>query len=142
MIVQGEHGDAFFALLLGEVDVIVNDAVVGQLTVPQCFGDRALEGDGKGGNQGVRAATIRAAGNVTVARLQAESYYACMERSVVRQSALAAMTAMEVSESDRTADHRQTLLQWVGSVPFFQKQRAERGSASGDLQRLGAGQLW
>ena len=70
IVVQGERGDAFFAVLLGEVDVIVNDVVVGQLTVPQCFGDRALEGDGKGGDQGVRTATIRAAGNVTVARLQ------------------------------------------------------------------------
>ena len=51
-------------------------------------------------------------------------------RETLQELALAAMTAMEVSESDRTADHRQTLLQWVGSVPFFQKQRAERGSAS------------
>ena len=119
--VQGETGDAFFAILSGEVDVIVDGVTRARLTVPDCFGDRALEGDGKGGDQGVRAATIRAAGNLTLARLKAESYYACMARSEPRQLAIAAMEAMQVAESDRTEDQKKVLRDWVGSVPFFRR---------------------
>ena len=119
--VQGDVGDSYFAILSGEVDVIVDGVTQARLAVPDCFGDRALEGDGRGGDQGVRAATIRAAGQVTLARLKAESYYACMARSEPRQLAIAVMDAMRVAEGERTEDQSRVLLDWVKSVPFFRR---------------------
>lgn len=72
---QGDRGDAFFAILSGEVNIFVNGNNVGHLAAGFCFGDRALEGEAE-----TRSATVRAVGQVTCARLSADAYHACIER--------------------------------------------------------------
>ena len=75
IVTQGEKGDAFFAILSGEVNIFVNGNNVGHLASGFCFGDRALEGEAE-----TRMATVRAVGQVTCARLSAAAYKACVER--------------------------------------------------------------
>jgi CRP-like cAMP-binding protein len=135
IITQGEVGDAFYVILSGEVDVLVDGANVGHMTVPSSFGDKALEGDD------VRKASIRASTGVTVARLSRESYHASIDR--VTEAAEATARAAEshenaaLEESIRMADYAAALVtmtlplerrskvqnrnleEWVGTVNYF-----------------------
>jgi CRP-like cAMP-binding protein len=135
IITQGEVGDAFYVILSGEVDVLVDGINVGHMTVPSSFGDKALEGDD------VRKASIRASTEVTVARLSRESYHASIER--VTEAAGATARAAEshenaaLEESIRMADYAAALMtmtlpleqrskvqnrnleEWVGTVNYF-----------------------
>jgi CRP-like cAMP-binding protein len=135
IVVEGETGDAFYAILSGDVDVIVNGKNVGQMTVPQSFGDRALESDD------VRGATIRATTEVTCARLTRESYHSSIERVSEAEEAMAHQSESHenaaLEESIRIADYAAALMtmglpleqrsnvqnrnleEWVGTITYF-----------------------
>lgn len=146
IITQGDKGDAFYAILMGVVDAIVDgQGTVGQLTVPSTFGDRALEDD----DGGLRAATIRAStGEVVVAKLTAERYFACIARvqtsadaaakkdeghensgvddSIRAQDFAAALVTMSLPLENRSTVQNRNLEEWVGTIQFF-KMNAKTG---------------
>lgn len=96
---QGDRGDAFFAILSGEVNIFVNGNNVGHLASGFCFGDRALEGEAE-----TRTATVRAVGQVTCARLSADVYQRCIERVTRAEAGEAGEAAVSEQDADDDED--------------------------------------
>ena len=112
VFLQGDEGDALYLIVYGEVDVIANGQNVGGLVPGQCFGDRALEARSLG-RVNKRTATIVAVGEVTLARLGREAYYACVgKRGSPRGAAAARAVPRDMQRStstlqlDRSASYR------------------------------------
>ncbi len=68
VIKQGEPGDAFYIILDGKVDVLVDNVIVARLQSGNIFGEKALDNDAP------RAATVKTASNCKLMMLTASEY--------------------------------------------------------------------
>ena len=77
VMAQGEHGDRFYILLTGDVEVDIDGHVVATLHAGSAFGELALMQEGE---FAVRAATIRCVGECHLAWLGRHSYQRLIRR--------------------------------------------------------------
>lgn len=68
VVTQGDPGDAFYIVLSGSLDIIINGVVVTSIGAGTSFGEKALE------NNAPRAATVRAQGPCKLLVLMASEY--------------------------------------------------------------------
>ena len=92
LVVQGEHGQEFFVLLDGAVDVIVDGAVVARLEAPASFGEVALLHDE------VRMATVTAATPCEVAVIEQAAFL-----DAIRRTASSHREALDTAQRYRRA---------------------------------------
>lgn len=68
IVTQGDHGDAFYIILLGSCAVLINNLHVGTISQGMSFGEKALENDAP------RAATIKALETCKLMVLRSSEY--------------------------------------------------------------------
>ena len=78
VIKQGEPGDAFYIILDGNVDVLVDNVIVARLRSGNIFGEKALDNDAP------RAATVKTASNCKLMMLTASEYKNLIQSSHAR----------------------------------------------------------